>query len=258
LDRKPGHSRRVGALQADCPLRPVQASPASSARRAAVVGLLCSLVLAGCSSPPPPKAKASDYVYRVGPVDVLTIEVWNEPGLEEREVTVTPDGFVSFPMVSGTLEVSDMTLAEVAHALRDKLLAVLSDPIVTVTLRESRSAQVQMLGEIGQQGRVPYRKDLSLIEAIAEAGGLGWETAKLADVRVVRGALVDPVLLEVDLENLLDAEQKDIFLEPGDIVVVPAKWVTRYSRYMTQLLAPVAVAIGAASTATLIGYGPVN
>ena len=130
---------------------------------------------------------------------------------------------------------------------------VLHEPIVTVTLRESHSAQVQVLGEIAKQGRVPYRDDLSVIQAIGEAGGPHWPTANMGSVRVVRGALDDPILFEVDVKNLLKAGEKDLYLEPGDIVVVPAKYVTRFARYIEQLLTPVGVAAGVAGTASRIG-----
>jgi polysaccharide export outer membrane protein len=193
--------------------------------------------------------------YRVGPGDVLSIEVWNEPGLEQREVIVTPDGQIAYPLVTGTLEVADSTIAEVAQALHAELLSVLKEPVVTVTLKESRSAQVQVLGEIARQGRVPYREGLSLIQAIGEAGGPDWSVAKMDSVRVVRGALDDPILFEIDAMNLLKGGEKDIYLEPGDIVVVPAKHVTRFARYIQQLLAPVSVAAGTAGTASRLGLG---
>jgi polysaccharide export outer membrane protein len=223
-----------------------------------LAALLFALILPSCSSPTsiPLPVERTPYVYRVGPLDVLAIAVWNEPGLEEVEVIVTPDGHISFPLVQGTVDVTDLTLSEIAAILRDKVLELLKEPTVTVTLLESRSAQVQVLGEITRQGRVPYQKNLTLIEAVGEAGGVDWATAKVGAVRVVRGALSDPVLFDIDLNELLTAQKRDIRLEPGDIVVVPAKWVTRYSRYMTQLLQPIGIAVGAASTAGAVGQTP--
>lgn len=217
--------------------------------------LFCAVMLSACVIPPTPPSESS-YVYRVGPGDRLSIEVWNEPGLDKREVTVTPDGEISFPLVTGTINVTDATLTDVATAVREKVLNVLNDPVVTVTLLESVSAQVQVLGELKKQGRVAYRRNLTLIGALGESGGIDWANAKIGDIRVVRGALSNPLLYEVDLAALLKGKARDFLLEPGDIVVVPTKWVTRYARYMTQLLAPVGVAAGAASTASGVAYGP--
>jgi protein involved in polysaccharide export with SLBB domain len=243
---------RVGARHGDRGWTPSRAAFPSPGGRASYVWLLCGLILFGCADlyPVAPPRELAPFVYRVGPGDILTVEVRNEPGLEQREVTVTPDGHISFPMVDGTIDVADSTISEIAQALRTELLVVIREPSVTVTLRESRSAQVQVLGEIAVQGRVPYREDLSLIDAIGEAGGPLWATAKVSSVHVVRGVLDDPVLFEINLKKLLTGRERDIHLEPGDIVVVPAKGVTRFARYIQQLLTPVSVAAGTATGIT--------
>ncbi len=191
----------------------------------------------------------------VGPGDLLAIEVWKEDELTNDKVVVTPDGYIDFPL-TGSIEVMDRTLSEVADRLVDRLREFIQDPIVTVELKESRSAQVQVYGEVKTQGPVPYRDRLSLVQAIGDAGGPEYRTAKFEAVHIVRGALDEPQLIALDLEYILEGVEKDVFLEPGDIVVVPPKYVTQFDRYVQQLLAPLAVAsgtVGAAGGAAITG-----
>lgn len=184
------------------------------------------------------------YIYRVGAGDVLQIEAFEEPGLQ-RAVTVSPDGYITFPLV-GSVKVVDRTLPEIQEFVRTKLLDVLTEPVVTVALTQSNSLQVQMVGEIGRQGPLAFRDRMSVVEAIGLSGGVRWPTAKTEAVRIVRGRLDRPELIEVDLDHVLWAGEPDIFLEPGDIVIVPEKYVTRLDRFITQALSPIRNLMGAA------------
>lgn len=214
--------------------------------RARVVMLVAFLLLGilsmgGCASMPPAPSPRP-YTYVVGPNDVLRIEVFGESELS-REVTVTPDGFISFPM-SGTIKVQDLTIADVATRVQAQLLKVINNPVVTVTLQVSRSPQVQIVGEVLRQGPVPYYSRLSMVEAVNLAGGVQWPFAKTEACRIVRGPLNNPELIKIDYDDILDASARDVYLEPGDIVVVPAKYVTRFDRYVRQLLSPFTAIVG--------------
>jgi polysaccharide export outer membrane protein len=202
----------------------------------------------------------SPYTYVVGAGDVLAIEVFDEPKLS-HEVAVAPDGRITLPLL-GQIEVTDRTLPQIADLVAARLVETetIPDPAlakVSVTLKESRSAQVQVWGEVGRQGAIPYRDRLSVVEAIGAVGGPHWGTANTEDVRIVRGALDDPLLIAVDLDNVLLAADKDVFLEPGDIVVVPEKWVTRFDRYLQQLLSPIRNVVGAGQQAAGLAVSPI-
>lgn len=198
---------------------------------------------------PPPRAP---YEYRVGSGDVLGVEIWKEVDLVRQKVTVMPDGLISFPL-AGFIDVSGKTLAEVAEIITQRLRKYLTEPFVTVTLEESRSVQVQVIGEVARQGAFRYTDNLTLVQVLAQSGIL-WQFAKTEVVAVVRGALDAPQYIPVDLDLVLYGLEKDIWLRPGDIVVVPAKKVTRFDRYVSQLLSPLRAITGgareAAATAT--------
>jgi protein involved in polysaccharide export with SLBB domain len=144
--------------------------------------------------------------------------------------------------------VKDRTLTEIEGLLREELTKVIISPGVYVTLAESRSARVFIFGEVGRQGPLPYHDGLSLGQALSFVG-INWATAKTETVRVVRGSLDDPSLYDIDFDNVLAAGDPDLFLEPGDMVFVPALYVTRLDRYTNQLLSPLRNLIGAGQQA---------
>ena len=206
--------------------------------------LAAAALLAGCAIGPELKNPGQPaYVYVVGPGDVLTIKVFDEAKLEEKEVVVTPDGKISFPLI-GTISALDQTLSQVKDGVTASLVKTqrFADPKllnVTVILKESKSAQVQVIGEVNHQGPVPFRQRMSLVDAIGAAYGCNWYTAKSESVHVVRGSLEAPKIIKVDLEDVMWAAEKNVYLEPGDIVVVPPKYVTQMDRWITQALSPI-------------------
>jgi polysaccharide export outer membrane protein len=210
--------------------------------------VLCILT-AGCiaTQPVPPPPIKTLFTYLVGPGDVLEIEVWKEPDLV-RACVVAPDGSVTFPII-GSIVVMDKSIPEIADLITLRLSDALTAPLVTVTLKESRSSHVQVMGEVMHQGAVPYHDRLTLIDALGMAGGVMWATAKSEAVHVVRGRLDDPVLIQVDLDYVMNAAGKDVFLEPGDLVVVPPMWMTRFDRYVRQVLSPFQAVAGAGQQA---------
>lgn len=216
---------------------------------AALLGFPIAVAAAGCAAPPARSPAPPPYQYRVGPGDILSVQVFRERDLQQV-VTVDPGGRIAVPL-AGSLLVRDRTLPEIADAVAAELRRTdaLVEPRVTVQLQESHSSQVQVLGEVARQRPIGYRDGLGLIAAIAEVGGPTWATAKLEAVHIVRGALDRPVLVAIDVEDVLDGETPDVRLRPGDIVVVPAKWVTVFDRYVTQALAPFRAIFGSAASA---------
>lgn len=207
---------------------------------AALLGSGC----AGDHQAPP----AALYVYRVGPDDVLAITVMREPELTRERLVVGPDGVLGLPGID-PVKVGGKTLIEAAQIVRAAYeKAMLTKAQVGLTLIEMRSNRVLVMGEVRLMAPIPFREGMSITEAIATVGGYIPNFAKLEDCRIIRGAKAIPV----DLEDVFDGEEKDVDLEPGDIVVVPPKWITRFDRYVTQLFAPLRFgAATAASTATV-------
>jgi polysaccharide export outer membrane protein len=112
----------------------------------------------------------ADADYRVGPGDVLEIEVYDDPDLSGL-VTVQHGGEISFPLL-GDVAVSGLTAREVRETLT-RLLAkdYLVDPQVAVKVKEHRSQWVTLVGEVQRPGKYFLQGSKTLLELLTEAGG---------------------------------------------------------------------------------------
>lgn len=90
-----------------------------------------------------------------------------------------------------------------------------------VYLPSSFQQQVHLLGAVRQPGAVPFREEMTLVSAIAGAGGAR-PGAYLSHVAIVRGALTDPRVAIVDLGDIQKGRATDVLLEPRDIIFIPS------------------------------------
>ena len=202
--------------------RPASPSlPASSC----LVALLAAL-LWGCLQPATSgRAEAPPEELRevLGPSDVVEIKVYRSELLSQN-YRLDGDGLIDFPLV-GAIEAAGRTPTELAALLRDGLAdGYLVDPQVSVLVREYNSRKVSVIGEVQQPGRYPYRQGMTLVEAIADAGGTT-PTAALGTVRITRlhgdragGEREDG--FDVPFRSITRGRAPDVALVPGDIVFV--------------------------------------
>jgi protein involved in polysaccharide export with SLBB domain len=169
--------------------------------------------------------------FTLGPGDRLEIEILGN--LNSRAVTaVGPDGKIYYYLLPG-INVWGLTLAETRDLLQKELGKYLTAPQLTVTLREVASKQVWLLGRLSKPGVYPMAAPMSLLEAIALAGGTASAgTASsgtqvgLQDLADLRHSFVmrQGQFLPVDFTRLLregDTSQ-NIYLQPDDFVYVPS------------------------------------
>jgi len=184
-------------------------------------GALAVALLAGCGShtstglrAPPPQPGSE---YRIGVEDVLAINVWREPDLGTT-APVRPDGKVTVP-VAGEIQAAGRTANELELELAGKLAHRIQSPVVSVVVKEVNAARVFVLGEVGKPGAYPLRGSMTILQALALAGGLT-EFAKKGDIVIVRRAGPNQTRLQLDYDDAL-AGDTAIELMPGDTVVVP-------------------------------------
>jgi polysaccharide export outer membrane protein len=108
--------------------------------------------------------------YRIGPGDVLEVEVYDDPDLSGL-VTVQHGGEISFPLL-GEVVVNGLTAKEVRETLT-RLLArdYLVDPQVAVRVKEHRSQWITLVGEVQRPGKYFLQGSKTLLELLTEAGG---------------------------------------------------------------------------------------
>jgi polysaccharide export outer membrane protein len=173
-------------------------------------------------------AELLDYTYRVGPLDVLSVTVWDHPELtipagEYRDPAdsgrpVNAGGDIYFPYV-GTLHVGGLTTDEIRHLLTGKLAKYIKDPQLDVRVAAYRSQRVHVTGEVENPGVEPVTDvPMTLLDAINAAGG-ATEQADLTHVLVTD----DSGTRTFDVRALLnDGDlQENALLTAGDIVHVP-------------------------------------
>ena len=177
----------------------------------------------------PELLRPSDAPFTLGPGDRVEIELLG--AANSRAVTsVGPDGKIYFYLLPG-MDVWGLTLAETRDLLQKELAKYVTDPQLTVTLREVASKRVWLLGRLNRPGIYPMPAPMSLLEAIAQAGGTAsagnqGNQVTLQDLADLRHSFVmrQGQALSVDFYRLVregDLSQ-NIFLQPDDFVYVPS------------------------------------
>jgi polysaccharide export outer membrane protein len=157
--------------------------------------------------------------YRMGQGDLIEVAVWKEPALSAT-VPVRPDGRISLPM-AGDLVAEGRTPAELEAEVRGRLARFVPEPSVSVMVHEVRSPRIFVLGEVAHPGAYPLVGAITVLEAMAVAGGTT-EFARRGRLVVLRrhgGAA--PVRIRVNLDEIVDGKARSLPLQPGDTVFVP-------------------------------------
>lgn len=164
--------------------------------------------------------------YLMGIGDAVAVNVWRNPDLSVN-VTVRPDGKISVPLV-GDLKVDGVSTSQLSATIEEKLANFIRTPKVTVIVTNPTSAEfihrIRVTGAVAQQRSIPYRKGITVLDVILEAGGLS-PFANGNDSKLYRqtvdGAKVYPIFLNDILEKgVLDSNYQ---LYPQDIITVPER-----------------------------------
>ena len=174
-------------------------------------------------SPPPadPVPMARD-TYVIGIGDVLSISVWNNKDLSLSRVPVRADGMVSMPLLDD-VQAEGLQPMELKEVIGRELSEYITAPDVTVTVIDTGSRYVSIIGEVPRNTRISLHKNMRILEAIANAGGFS-NFADKSDVRIVRGGEDgSEVEYRFDYDAYIkgNAPGTNIVLKPGDTIIVP-------------------------------------
>ena len=163
--------------------------------------------------------------YIIGPLDQLSIFVWRNADLSAK-VQVRPDGRITTPLVNDMTAVGK-TPAQLAEDLKGALSEYVSHPIVSVIVDNfsgTYSQQIRIVGATEKPAAIPYRANMTLLDAMIAVGGLGQYAAgnKAHLVRYDRatGKQHD---YQLQIANLLKHgdSSANVRLEPGDVIIIP-------------------------------------
>ena len=195
-----------------------------------VVGaMLCAPFAVAQDAPaqkPDPSAKTVppvavvDADYKIGPQDVVRIDVWKEPDIS-RTIPVRPDGKISLPLLND-VQASGLTAMQLAASLREGLSKFLTSPQVTVTVTEINSRRVYITGEVTHAGALPILPNMTVLQALSSAGGFT-QFAKLKNIYVLRTEDGKQVKHPFNYKEVVKGNltEQNIVLQPGDVIVVP-------------------------------------
>ena len=203
--------------------------------RVGVAALVAALLVSGCAgggSRPelPPAQFVADQEgpgdeYVIGPLDSLTVFVWRNPELGAK-VQVRPDGRITTPLIADMPAVGK-TPAMLAEDIKLALGEYIKDPLVSVIVDNfsgTFSQQVRIVGATEKPASIPYRANMTVLDAMISVGGLS-EYAAGNRARLVRfdrqlgrqreyGLRLNSLLKNGDTSA-------NVRLAPGDVIIIP-------------------------------------
>jgi polysaccharide export outer membrane protein len=158
--------------------------------------------------------------YKIGPQDVLRIDVWKEPDIS-RTIPVRPDGKISLPLLSD-LQAAGLTTMELAASITEGLKKFINSPQVTVTLTEINSRRVYCNGEVTRPGALALLPNMTALQAISSCGGFT-QFAKIKSIYILRVEGGKQVQHPFNYKEVVKGKnpEDNILLQPGDVIVVP-------------------------------------
>lgn len=195
---------------------------------------LASLALTGCAAGGRPELPPAAFVamqegpgeeYVIGPLDELTVFVWRNPELG-AQVQVRPDGRITTPLIADMPAVGK-TPSMLAEDIKLQLSQYIQDPLVSVIVNKfagTFSQQIRVVGATEKPASIPYRANMTLLDAMIAVGGLSeyaaGNRATLIRFNKESGHQREYALRIGDL--LKKGESKaNVMLEPGDVIIIP-------------------------------------
>jgi len=200
-------------------------SPAFSA-----VGSMSSTPAAG------PVAAPNDY--RIGPQDLLKLDVFGVEALSKRSVRVNASGQISLPLI-GILQAGGLTAEQLAADIATRLAQdYLQNPQVTIFIEEFTSQRVTVTGAVKTPNVFPLKGRTTLLQVVAQAGG-PTSVANLGTVRILRP---EPdgtrKMLEYDLSAIREGTAPDPEILGEDVVQVETSGVKDTAKQLTEFILP--------------------
>ncbi|HJZ75898.1 MAG TPA: polysaccharide biosynthesis/export family protein [Vicinamibacterales bacterium] len=157
--------------------------------------------------------------YVIGAEDVLSVIFWREKDMT-TDVVVRPDGKISLPVLND-VRAAGLTPEQLASNVETAAAKYINGAEVTVIVKEIHSRKVFVVGEVGKPGSFPLASDTTVLQILAEAGGL-LETAKRSGIVVLREENGRTRRFAFNYNDVLKGKkpEQNIRLQPGDTILV--------------------------------------
>lgn len=267
--RAPGPPPSMDSTPFDDAARAVRpAARGSSDWLASLAALGVALLLCACSSTQPDKrllqylndsgfgnrytgnAEEQNYV-TIG--DAVSITDAYHPELESVEV-VDIDGTIVLPEI-GAVHVAGLTRSDLEAFLLQRYQPYYEEVDISVKIQSTTGKFYFVFGEVGGEGARPFTGDLTVFQAVMEARP-NPRTANMGRVKVIRADPRDPVIIYVNLGELIDSGDStfNILLQERDIVFVPPTMLAQFGYFLSDLIFPITQVMSELSRALWFWY----
>ncbi|TNE38106.1 MAG: sugar ABC transporter substrate-binding protein [Alphaproteobacteria bacterium] len=195
---------------------------------ALALSLLAAIFVSACASkypdaPTHQPIEQSNDDYKIGPGDTLQVFVWRNQDLSTT-VPVRPDGRISIPLIEDILA-AGKSPTQLATEMEETLKTYIQDPQVTIIVTGftgSFSQQIRIVGQATRPQALPYRKGMTVLDAMIEVGGLT-DYADGNRAVIIRKMGEEEQVYRVRLADLLRSGDvgANVDLHPGDVLIIP-------------------------------------
>jgi polysaccharide export outer membrane protein len=204
--------------------------------------LLASLVLmAAVSWPaaaqkPDANAPGLNPDYQLAPGDVVDLQFFYNPELNEK-VQIRPDGRISLRLV-GEVELARKTVPEAVRELEAAYRKVLKTPSISLQIEGYAAQKVYVGGEVFHAGAVNMPGDLTVLQAVMEAGGPLHSASTKELILIRRDNKGMPYIQKLSLKtpNNVPSDAMTTRLRPYDVILVPEIKVAKMDRWVDNYL----------------------
>jgi polysaccharide biosynthesis/export protein len=172
--------------------------------------------------------------YRIGPEDVISVEVFNQPRYSRGGIIVPPSGRISLQLIPGGLFVNGKTVDEISELIKKRYDEYIIDPQVTVSLDKASSYRYSVIGDVGQPGIKMMSHRMTVTEALSEAGGVlrTGDKSKVVVYRRQASGMLTPIA--VNVSAIYKGKAPDnTYLVPGDQIIVPGNKFKTFQEIMS-------------------------
>ena len=160
--------------------------------------------------------------YLIQPGDVLSISVWNEEELK-REVTVRPDGGITFPLI-GDLHASGKSIRDLRAEITKGLSTYIPEAAVSLNLKQVVGNKINVLGQVKEPGEFILTSGTDVLQALSMAGGVT-AFANRSKIKILRRdkKTQEQTVIPFNYKKVLKGRglKQNILLQSGDTIVVP-------------------------------------
>jgi polysaccharide export outer membrane protein len=168
------------------------------------------------AAPRPAAPLPADYRLAIG--DKLRVEVYKDPQLSQS-LQVRPDGKVTLPLI-GDITAAGLAPLELRDQIATALKEYVTNPVVTVIVVETVPPVVYVMGEVTNPGAIPLNGPMSVLQALAMAGGFR-DFANTKNIRVLRRNARGVQTISFNYKDAVRGDGNPVTLQPGDTVIVP-------------------------------------